>query len=112
MLAKFDGLLYGQKPANTSLARIGLNIVRLLIGAQMTEPSDELIKELYAQFGFAYYHSECLHRELCNAYMLAPFSKSDGITGPRVDERMVEAFAMTLGQVVEAIRPWTTGELQ
>ncbi|MEQ1794814.1 MAG: hypothetical protein ABL970_11535 [Nitrospira sp.] len=78
----------------------------------MTEPSGELIKELYAQFGLAYYHSECLHRALCNAYILAPFSKPDGITGPRVDERMVEAFAMTLGQIVEAIRPWTTRELQ
>lgn len=78
----------------------------------MAEPGEELIKELYAQFGLAYFRSECLHRELCNAYVLAPFAKPDGITGPRVDERTVEAFAMTLGQVVEAIRPWASAELQ
>jgi hypothetical protein len=85
---------------------------RLLIEARVTEPTDELIKELYARFGLAYYQSECLHRKLCNAYVLAPFSGPDGITGPRVDERMVEAFAMTLGQVVDAIRPWASAELQ
>jgi hypothetical protein len=78
----------------------------------VTDPSGKLIKEMYAPFGLAYYHSECLHRELCNAYILAPFSKPDGVTGPRVNERMTEAFAMTLGQVVDAIRPWVTGELQ
>lgn len=78
----------------------------------MGDPDEELIKELHAQFGLAYFRSECLHRELCNAYVLAPFAKSDGITGPRVDERTVEAFAMTLGKIVEAIEPWTTAELQ
>ena len=29
------------------------------------EPDGELIRELYARFGLAYYESECLHRELC-----------------------------------------------
>lgn len=77
----------------------------------MAEAADGLIKELYARFGLAYFEAECLHRGLCNVYMVAPFAVPDGITGPRVDERMSEAFAMTLGQVVEALAPWTPGPL-
>ena len=73
----------------------------------MSTPDDDLVKELFARFGFAYYESECLHRGLCNAYVLAPFETPGHVTAPRVDERMAEAFDMTLGQVVEALRPWT-----
>ena len=78
----------------------------------MPSPDYELTRELYARFGLAYYQSECLHRNLCMAYALAPFALPDGITGPRVDERMAEAFGMTLGQVVDALRPWTSPVLQ
>lgn len=34
------------------------------------EPSGDEIKEVYAYFGAAYYFSECLNRQLCNAYAL------------------------------------------
>jgi len=71
----------------------------------------ELVREVYARFGAAYYYSECLHRGLCNAYAVAPFVNREGITGPRIDERLNEAFSMTLGALVEALRPWTSDEL-
>jgi hypothetical protein len=58
------------------------------------EPDAELIREVYARFGAAYYFSEVLHRGLSNAYVIAPFEKSEGVTGPRIDERMANAFSL------------------
>lgn len=79
----------------------------------MNRPSKEwLAKEMYAQFGLAYYFSECLHRGLCNAYALAPFENKGAILGLRVQERMAEAFGFTLGQLVKALDPWTPSRLK
>lgn len=72
----------------------------------------ELIREVYARFGAAYYFSECLHRELCTNYALAPFSDKRAVTGPRVEERMAEAFSLTLGQLAEALSPWLPNDLR
>lgn len=78
---------------------------------QDDEPDVELIREVYARFGAAYYFSEVLHRGLSNAYAIAPFEKRDGVTGPRVDERMAHAFSLTLGQLIESITPWLPEQL-
>lgn len=78
----------------------------------MADPSEEQTKELFARFGLAYYQSECVHRALCNAFTIAPFPTAQGVSGPRIDERMNEAFDMTLGQLVEAIDPWTPRQLR
>lgn len=59
-----------------------------------------LIKEVYAQFGLAYYLGEVLHRGLCNAYALLSFDKLNDITRPRFEEKLVYAFALTLGQII------------
>src|SRR5882672_7072831 len=75
------------------------------------EPDAELIREVYARFGAAYYFSEVLHRGLSNAYVIAPFEGRDGVTGPRVDERMANAFSLTLGQLIESLRPWLSAHL-
>ncbi len=37
------------------------------------ESIEELTKDVYAQFGLAYYLSEVLHRSLCNAFAIATF---------------------------------------
>jgi hypothetical protein len=60
------------------------------------EPDAELIREVYARFGAAYYFSEVLHRGLSNAYVIAPFAKPDGVTGPRVDERMWDTHQISI----------------
>ena len=41
-------------------------------------PDDDLIRELYARFGLAYYQSECLHRNLCIAFAWAGFGAAFG----------------------------------
>lgn len=65
----------------------------------------DLIREVYARFGLAYYHSECLHRELCNFLALSVFSDPEGMTRPRVEERLAFAFSLTLGAVVDQLKP-------
>lgn len=58
---------------------------------------EELIKEVYARFGLAYYFGECLHKQLCLIYTLGEYQDSSVITKPRVEERMKYAFSLTLG---------------
>lgn len=64
------------------------------------KPSDDLIREMYARFGLAYYQSECLHRELCMVLAWSGLPSRDRITRPRVEERLAKAFSLTLGDVV------------
>jgi len=66
--------------------------------------AEELVKEVYAHFGLAYYESECLHRELC---MILAFNSSQNklnITRPRIEEKLVDAFSLTLGQVKDSLK--------
>ncbi|MBI5715835.1 MAG: hypothetical protein HZC38_20740 [Chloroflexi bacterium] len=76
------------------------------------EDQEELIKEVFAQFGAAYYHSEVLHRGLCNIYSLATFDKVEDITRPRVEEKLAVAFSLTLGQMVEKTKELFPSDLQ
>jgi hypothetical protein len=72
------------------------------------QPDDDLIRELYARFGLAYYQSECLHRGLCFVLALTESPSRDLVTRPRVEERLAQAFSLTLGDVaakVEALLP-------
>jgi hypothetical protein len=64
----------------------------------------EIIKELFAHFGRAYYYSECLHRQLCNMYVLGTFRSSSDATRPRVEEKLVYTFSLTLGKVFEDVK--------
>jgi len=64
-------------------------------------PDEQLIKEVYAKFGLAYYHSECLHRELCNMYAIGTFESSSHITRPRVEEKLAYAYSLTLGEITK-----------
>jgi hypothetical protein len=75
------------------------------------EPRGELIKEVYARFGLAYYYSECLHKALCHIYALASFQESKDITGPRMEEMLAYAFSMTLRQLKDEIKELVPEEL-
>ena len=59
------------------------------------EPDDDLIREMYARFGLAYYReSECLHRGLCIVLAWTGLPSQDLITRPRVEERLAQAFSL------------------
>ena len=67
----------------------------------------DLAKEAFALFGAAYFHSELIHRELSMAFASLTFEDPAHITGPRVEEKLSRAFSMTLGQVVDQVKPLT-----
>lgn len=67
-------------------------------------PSEELIKEVYALFGLAYYFSECLHRELCHILTYSTFESKTHITAPRVEEKLSFAYSLTLGQLKDKLK--------
>jgi hypothetical protein len=73
---------------------------------------EELIKEVFARFGAAYYHSEVLHRGLCNTYALMTFESPNDITRPRIEEKLARAYSLTLGQIVEGTRGLFPTELK
>jgi len=64
------------------------------------QPTDDLVHELYARFGLAYYHSEVLHRGLCIILAMSVLPRRDMITRPRVEERLAQAFSLTFGEVI------------
>ena len=68
---------------------------------------EELIKEVYARFGLAYYFSECLHTQLCLIYTSGEYQDSSVITKPRVEEKMKYAFSLTLGSLKNEIQNLT-----
>jgi hypothetical protein len=64
------------------------------------EPTDNLVREMYARFGLAYYHSEVLHRGLCIILAMSDLPRKDLITRPRIEEHLAHAFSLTLGNVI------------
>jgi len=72
----------------------------------------ELIKEVFARFGTAYYESEVLHRGLCNVYALASFEKPENITRPRIDEKLSYSYSLTLGQVIKEAKHLFPDDIQ
>lgn len=64
------------------------------------EPTDDLVREMYARFGLAYYHSEVLHRGLCIILAMFDLPRRDLITRPRVEEHLAHTFSLTLGGVI------------
>lgn len=76
------------------------------------DPDDDLIREVYARFGLAYYLSECLHRELCMILAWSELPSRDQITRPRVEERLAHAFSLTLGDVTARLERVLPAELR
>jgi len=81
-------------------------------GLEIMEANEELFKDVFAQFGEAYYHSESLHRELCNYYVMATFENTEDITLPRIEEKYAFAFSQTLGQIIEKTKGLFPEELK
>ncbi len=75
------------------------------------DPDDNLVRELYARFGLAYYLSECLHRTLSIILALSGLPARGHVTTPRVEERLSQAFALTLGDVVGKLQSVLPPEL-
>jgi bd-type cytochrome oxidase subunit I len=75
------------------------------------QPREEDIKELFARFGLAYYHAECLHRDLCNLYAALKIPVQGPATRLRVEEHLRDAFESTLGRIVQLLRPTFPAEL-
>lgn len=76
------------------------------------DEQSELIKEVFARFGAAYYESEVLHRGLCNIYALATFDKPESVTRPRVDEKLTYTYSLTLGQVIKESKHLFPADIQ
>ncbi len=68
------------------------------------QPTGKLIRELYARFGLAYYRSEVLHRGLCIIWANTGLPRRDLVTRSRIEEKLVEAFALTFGEVITKLR--------
>jgi len=68
-----------------------------------SQPSDELIRDLHARFGLAYYQSECLHRGLCIVLAYLGLPPTNFLTGQRVEELLAQSFSLTLGEVAEKL---------
>jgi len=75
------------------------------------EPSSEDVKEVYALFGLAYYHGECLYRGLCNLYVGVHVQSGFGVSRARIEELNNEASKLTLGLIVEKLSPSISSEL-
>lgn len=78
---------------------------------QNKEPELDLIRELYARYGLAYYNSECLHKELCNTFAVVTFQKTEDVTRPRLEEKLSHAYSLPLGPLVEALREYLPTDL-
>jgi hypothetical protein len=77
----------------------------------LDEPDEELIRALYARFGLAYYHSECLHRGLCIVLAMSGLPSRDLVTRPRMEERLAQAYSLTLGDVAAKLEGLLPSEL-
>jgi hypothetical protein len=75
------------------------------------QPDNDLIRELYARFGLAYYQSECLHHGLCMILAWSGLPSRDLITRPRVEERLALSFSLTLGDVAAKLKDVLPTEL-
>lgn len=75
------------------------------------KPGEEIIKELYASFGLAYYHSECFNRQLCIMYSICTFRNRSDVIRPRLEEKLVYAFSLTMGNIFEEIKSFIPEEL-
>lgn len=76
------------------------------------DEQSELIKEVFARFGTAYYESEVLHRGLCNIYALATFDKPESVTRPRIDEKLAFSYSLTLGQAIKESKHLFPNDIQ
>lgn len=68
--------------------------------------TNERAKEVYAQFGLAYYLAECLHAQLCITYAYLGFRSPTDATRSRIEEKLQRASGMTMGPLIESIKAY------
>jgi hypothetical protein len=73
------------------------------VEAEMFAISENLVRDVYAHFGRAYYFCECVHRALCAAEVLVDFPEAYGTTAPRLEEKLSIAYSRTMGGSLEAV---------
>lgn len=80
-----------------------------------SDPLDEQVKEIYANFGLAIYHAQCLEHALVNALVfidLIPNQResmnSSEEWAARVDSFMDSKFELTLGKMIRALAAVTS----
>jgi len=66
---------------------------------------EEMVREVFARFGLAYYEGECVHRQLGILYALLPYAVHGGGTRPRIEERLREAWSATMGGAATLVFP-------
>ncbi|MGB0911633.1 MAG: hypothetical protein ACPGYT_14835 [Nitrospirales bacterium] len=65
---------------------------------------EELVREVFAHFGRAYYFTDCLHRQLANMRAVKVFSQPEDVLRTRIEEELKRSFEMTLGQLFQVTR--------
>ena len=74
-------------------------------------PDDDLIKEVYARFGLAYYLSECLNSGLVTLAVLLDFGEPRYMTRPRFEEKLMYSSSLTLGQLIQVLETKVSQDL-
>lgn len=69
----------------------------------MSASSEEEVRDVYAYFGRAYYFSEVILRGLCNLYALSQIPEKGGMTRPRMEEHLLNAYSFTLGKIANHV---------
>lgn len=70
------------------------------------------MKELFAEFGVTYHHSEALCKGFGIFYALMSFRDTNDATIPRLEEKLVEAGSLTLGIVIDKVKPLVSIDMQ
>ena len=63
------------------------------------QADSELVRELYARFGLAYFRGDCLHRQLSMILAWSGIPQNTSLTRPRMEELLARSFSLTLGDV-------------
>jgi hypothetical protein len=66
----------------------------------------ELVHDVFAAFGRAYFFSECLSRELANLCVITSIPDHRDALSPRYEEEFRRAFSLTLGQLIDRAAPY------
>lgn len=74
-------------------------------------PTGEDVREAYAQFGLAYYFSECLQSGICNLLSLCDTGDPTMMTCARMDEKLAAAYALTMGEAIKQLSQYVPDDL-
>ena len=82
----------------------------MCVVSNLMKPTEDEIKEVYAEFGLSYYLSECLHKAVCNLWALSKIQDPKFMTRSRMEELFSYAYSSTLGTSAKEIDSLLTPE--